>query len=745
MAPHLGMDTQSELINMNTRNTPIRLNQLLLALTAAWGFSQATAQSVYNPSLSEYSRSTSVVQLGIKGIHSKGIIGQGVLVAVLDTGLNLNNPEFKNNVRVRKGYNAVTGSSDVTDAMGHGTHVAGIIAAGADGLGMYGVAPGATILPVKVFGSNYASSTDIDRGLNYASAQGAKVINLSLGASGPTGNAALYNVARTNNTLVVAAAGNDGSANPIWPARYAKDSWANGTIIAVGAVDANKKIASFSNRAGDTANYYLVAPGVSILSSYSTGYAYMSGTSMAAPAVSGAAALVFGYWPYLKANQVSAILLNTADDLGAPGVDAVYGRGMLNVNKALSPQGSFSYKASTGSTVTIALTSKVTSATQPRVSAPSAFGGLVTEVFDEYGRNFTSEEGAVMASRSHLTADDLLGKTDQMLDVAERVLADGSHLVSLRSTPTKVDTTLAKLHTFDMTPAPTKSLVRWQWADGRAFSAGDGGMSALGLGLMAASNWATRLGGVETLLVNPLTQFAPNHRFASVSAPLTYGWTARLGMVRGQAPSTGLQNQANANMQMVELMHQGKYHAFNISTGRMQEQGLLGGFSSAALGLDQSTQSVGTTFSGALALARNWTVAGSYTRSSTQAPSANGLLLAGTAVKSDAWGLGLVKTDTFRQGDRLSLSVHAPLRAASGSLTYSVVEGVNAEDGSPVYGTHTVNLRPAKRELVTEMRYVTRLSGSSSLTAVAALRQNPDHDAQAADQAVIGLRYEESF
>ncbi len=229
----------------------------------------ANGQSLYNPSQNEYLNSTAVVQLGIKGIHSKGIIGQGVVVAVLDTGLNLNNPEFRGNTRVRKGYNAVTGSSDVTDAMGHGTHVAGIIAASANGSGMYGVAPGATLLPVKVFGSSTASSTDIDRGLAYALAQGAKVINLSLGANGPTGNAGLFKVAATNNTLVLAAAGNSGSANPGWPARYAKDAWANGTIIAVGAVDANKKLASFSNKAGDTANFYLVAPGVNIISTYS--------------------------------------------------------------------------------------------------------------------------------------------------------------------------------------------------------------------------------------------------------------------------------------------------------------------------------------------------------------------------------------------------------------------------------------------------------------------------------------------
>lgn len=696
---------------------------------------QAQAQSVYNPSLNEYNNSTSVVQLGIRSVHSQGILGTGVVVAVLDTGLNLNNPEFKGNKRVRTGYNAVTGKTDVTDTLGHGTHVAGIIAAGANGSGMYGVAPGATILPVKVFSGSSASSRDIDRGLLYASSQGAKVINLSLGASGPTGSAGLSSVAATNNTLVLAAAGNEGGANPIWPARYAKEAWANGTIIAVGAVDANKNLASFSNKAGDTANFYLVAPGVNIISTYSSGYAYMSGTSMATPAVSGAAALLFGYWPYLKANQVSAILLNTTDDLGAPGIDAVYGRGMLNVNRALSPQGSYSYKASNGKTVSIALSSKVTTAAQPRVSSPSSFSGLRTEVFDDYGRNYTSEEGAALSVRSQMTLDSLLGRSDQLLDVAEKALPDGSTVSSLRAAPALAGTRPA---------AHAISMVRWQWADGRSVTAGEGGMAAMGLGL-AGSSFAGRIGSLEGMLAQPLTQFAPHHRFVAVGMPLAAGWSARVASVRGQSALGTAQALASGDLQLVEFTHQGRLHALNVSMGKLNEQGLLGGYSSGALGLAQNTRSQGVTFSGALALTRDWTVAGSYTTGHTAAPQASGLLLAGTAIRSDAWGVGLVKSGLLNRHDRFSLSVQAPLRARSGSLNYSVVEGVNPDDGSPIYGAHTVNLRPAKREMVAELRYVTPLSATSNLTAVAAWRQHPDHDAAAAAQTALGVRYQLSF
>ena len=276
----------------------------------------ALAQTTFAPTASETSWSTSVSQLHVQAVHSKGVLGQGVTIGLLDTGLNLANPEFRNNSRVST-YNAVDGSSDVTDSINHGTHVAGVIGAGANGSGMYGVAPLANLLEIKVFNGGTASASSINRGLDYALAHGARVINMSFGTSTPLGDAGLRRAAASNQAVLVVAAGNEGARNPNWPGRYARESWAGGTMLVVGAVDANGRMASFSNRAGDTAQYYLVAPGVNILSTYGSGYGYMSGTSMAAPAVSGAAALIVGYWPYLKASQVAAILLNTADDLGA--------------------------------------------------------------------------------------------------------------------------------------------------------------------------------------------------------------------------------------------------------------------------------------------------------------------------------------------------------------------------------------------------------------------------------------------
>lgn len=704
----------------------------------------ACAQTLFAPNMSEYNWSTTVNQLGMRNIHNQGILGQGVLVAMLDTGLNLANPEFANNPRILTGYNAVDGSSDITDSLNHGSHTTGILAAPGNGTGMYGVAPGASVLMIKVFNGGTASASAINRGIDYAASRGARVINMSLGAASPTGDASLRAVAAANNAVIVVAAGNDGAANPNWPAHYANQGWTNGTMIVVGAVDANKRIASFSNKAGDTAQYYLVAPGVNIISASGTGYAYLSGTSMSTPAVSGAAALITGYWPYLPANKVAAILLNTADDLGAPGVDAVYGRGMLNVNRALSPIGSYTYRTANGGRTTVALNTAGVVSSRPSVSTPSAFQGLKTDVFDDYGRNYTSDEGAALMGRSVMTVDSMLGRPDRMLDAAEQVLASGSHLTRLQSRqmPTqqalRVGANNSSGDPWNHVPNADASMVVLQHASGVTYSAGDGGLSGMSLGLMGSS-LAPRLSGADNVLGNPLLGFAPRHQFASAALLLSRHWTSRVAAARSKSYDS-----AAGDVNLLELAYDNGTQALNISSGQLTEQGVLGGYSQRQLGLNQQTGTRGITVSGAWALGAQWTVTGAISRTRTAAPAAAGMLVDATDIRADGYGVGLVRSDTWRTNDRLSFTINAPLRARSGTLTYSVVNGVD-EAGDPIYGTHTVNLSPTAREWTFETRYVTRLGQDASISAVTAVRVHPDHDASATPQVAMGVRFNRAF
>jgi serine protease len=254
--------------------------------------------------------------------------GAGVTVAVIDTGVS---PEPDLAAQLLPGYDWVAGTAGGTaDGEGHGTHVAGIIAAVAgNGIGVAGLAPKAKILPLRAldnFGSGYES--DIASAIIYAADHGAGVINMSLGgdsASTMLRDAVAY--AQSMDVVVVAAAGNsktEGNAVS-YPAAYPD-------VLAVGATDVSDAAASFSN----TGSYLkLAAPGVEIASTFPGGYAYESGTSMASPYVAAAAALVRSAAPALSATATAAALTVTATDRGAKGRDDVFGSGIVNPLAAL--------------------------------------------------------------------------------------------------------------------------------------------------------------------------------------------------------------------------------------------------------------------------------------------------------------------------------------------------------------------------------------------------------------------------
>ena len=254
--------------------------------------------------------------------------GAGVTVAVIDTGVAAV-PDLSG--QLLPGVDYVTGSGNGTaDAAGHGTHVAGIIAARANnGLGIAGLAPSVKILPVRVLdadGSGYDS--DIANGIVYAADHGASVINLSLGGPGYSSVLAqAVSYALSKNVVVVAAAGNakqSGNAAS-YPAALPG-------VLAVAATDSSDAVAPFSN----TGSYVKVAaPGVHVLSTVPGGYAYGDGTSMASPYVAAAAALVRSANGGLSESAVVTDLTTTATDLGPAGRDDASGSGLVNPLKAV--------------------------------------------------------------------------------------------------------------------------------------------------------------------------------------------------------------------------------------------------------------------------------------------------------------------------------------------------------------------------------------------------------------------------
>jgi subtilisin family serine protease len=268
--------------------------------------------------------------------------GKGVVVAVLDSGTRLDHPDLAPNIWTNFGEVPNNGKDDdgngyvddvhgvdltsrnrttqnLGDGEGHGTHVAGTIAAAMNGRGVVGVAPEARIMTVKVLDASGSGSMGaVADGIRYAAANGARIINLSLGGPGPdTYMAAAVKAADAANALVICAAGNSGSnndAHPIYPASLAAPN-----LIAVAATDPSQ-----GRGIGDYSNYGkltvpIAAPGSEVISTAKDGgYITMSGTSMASPHAAGVAALMAAVRPDASAADLRAMMLQAATRSSLP-------------------------------------------------------------------------------------------------------------------------------------------------------------------------------------------------------------------------------------------------------------------------------------------------------------------------------------------------------------------------------------------------------------------------------------------
>jgi subtilisin family serine protease len=253
-----------------------------------------------------------------------------IKVAVLDTGADYTHPDLKNRILTGKGYNFVNNNSDIMDDNGHGTHVSGIIAASANnGIGISGITGtlDVKIIPVKVLDKNGEGETgNIVKGIKYAVDNGADIINLSFGTDGKVKSIAdAINYAKSKGAFVVAASGNDGGDSD-------NLSPAGDGAFTVAAINPNYKTAYFS----DYGNSIKVsAPGVQILSTVPGGYEAWDGTSMAAPIVTGIAAMVKAENPNLSPSQIQDILDSTAKDIMSKGKDLQSGYGLINAYDAI--------------------------------------------------------------------------------------------------------------------------------------------------------------------------------------------------------------------------------------------------------------------------------------------------------------------------------------------------------------------------------------------------------------------------
>ncbi len=702
-------------------------------------------------------------------LEDSGAGGAGIVIGIVDTGVDFNHPEFAGRI-VSGGtcFSGATCPNPFTQAGGddnrHGTHVAGI-AAGTT----VGVAPLALILPVKVLSATGSGSfADVANGIRYAAANGARVINMSLGASSGTTDllAAMRTAAPT--AVIVSAAGNGGNTKtPSYPAMYAVESGVRGSAIIVGAIDSSTGlIASFSQTPGTACkregfgrraltycarDYFLVAPGVRINSALPNGaYGLLSGTSMATPYVAGVAALVLSASPFLTPAQVTDILFRSATDLGAVGVDNVYGRGLVNPGAALSAVGVTSVPVFGASGNAYGGSGPVerTQLTGPlgiAVAGSDLLSNVV--VLDEYRRDFRANI-ARGAQPGSLAIASMFGGRGEVEGGA--VAFDGMTINAFA------------FSNDDGAGGDTEIARTMFLASGDAF----GGLVTFGHGLgMSRVTPLSAMG--ETLSVhtqagqaNPYAALADGGMFATFTQPVgdfelvtsvaTFtsnddddkavpGFDYKIRNIADRYESYGAYSSTVTALALTGDVAAG----FEISLGLTlahEEGGLLGGRESGALSITDEADTAAFTISFSYELGSGFVAGGSWSEALSDVRTREGAVVRQLDdVTSRAIALNLSREGLLESDDRAVLTIGTGIHLTGGTAFITAANGIDdARDLS--YGNEVIGLA-TEMPVTAELGYELPVFGGAGALGLTALAQDNGDQVETGAFVTLGLDF----
>lgn len=651
-----------------------------------------------------------------------------------------------------------------TFANGHGSAVASLMIAAHDGKGVMGIAPMASVVAYNPFdASGTADWADVRTGVQMLAQNGASIINMSLGVPGWTLNQGWNSVftdpavaAVAKSAVFVVAAGNDGSSqtqNIVWNA-------ANPKLIIVGSVDPTNTISSFSNRPGTAClvttatgpcapgnrlmDRYIVAPGELILVSDGMGgTTRMSGTSFAAPLVSGTVALLHDRWPWLAKypGESVDIVLRTAKDLGAPGTDEVYGRGLLDVTAALSPISFDTLKWYTYDDKGRLDSTQADKIRRPSEVAKWEAKGLFFYAYEEIGgsfRDFAIPASSKLADQSAMSA----GGTMERLQayIYQRFLAwvngsasksgsSGKGFAGFATAASPIPNTYGLNMTMAITPRPRtigfqhsnlpfQSALRVAAPDERfALTVGEGdGALMLGDtgGFGFASDYDPYVGGV-----NPLLGYASGGGYIQAKLRLGDRWTVA-------ANATGRTLRRDFDLLPLDeragVSALGSYRADAQTMSATYAAGdafsLTGTYShlseaNAVLGLqstDRNDLSHGSATDGAslgadIRLARTLSLTASGTLARTRAGGSQNFAIGGRGLVTSAFQVGVAKTGLFDPKDQLRLTVAQPMHLEAGRIDVTMVKVVDRQEGALGAVTDSFDLSGPQRQFIGEAMY----------------------------------------
>jgi len=703
----------------------------------------------------EYRANWGLDHIGAIEAYARGATGEGVTVGLIDSGIDLKSPEYAG--RIHAASRDVAGNRSLQDESGHGTWVSSVIGAARDGVGEHGLAFDARLLvaradiPDSCASECVFSDSAIAAGLDLARENRARVVNISLGGSAATSPlVSAINRATAAGTVVVLSAGNNSAPDPGQMAQVALAPEARGLVLIAGAVGRNNVLSAFSNRAGVARDVFVVAPGDGIFTTDLDGvHVQVRGTSMAAPHVTGAIALLASAFPTLTGPQLVDLIFRTATDLGDPGVDALYGRGLINLARAFAPQGQ---TALAGSGQPVALTGA-------NIALGSAFGdggqlgaalaGAV--VLDMYGRAYAVDLGATvrpsspglglvrrLAMQNHRGAGRLGGEAAALSFAGPRVQE------------------AAVWRRLGMTD-PQLAFQRAPGADGwLSLTLSEGSRLAFGYGRGAEAVLAAVSGdrGAEMPFLSVGDRVGESLGVAAappVSTALGMplgGW--RLGMAASRTTldrddrGSPLVAEGEAVIRTVksQLTRPVAWGELGLTLGWMEESGsVLGARSAAAFGFRAGARTVTAGLSARAHLGPRWSLAADAALGRTRLDAAPGALLAPEGdVWTSSWQLSLSGEGLWRPQDSFGLLLAQPLRVERAVASLTLPTDYAYDTGATGYRAARLNLAPTGREIDIEAVYALPLAESASMAVHGFHRFDAGHDAAGRDDAGIILR-----
>lgn len=709
---------------------------------------------------------------------SQGATGQGVKIAVIDTGIDTDSPEFAG--RIDPASADVAGNGTVEAVDGHGTQVAMVAAAARNNTGIMGIAYNATVIALRAdmpgscanaSGADSDGCVFVDRdiaaGIDRAVGAGATVINLSLGGDAPNSTLiAAVKRAVAAGAVVVVSAGNEGDGSdpaidPNQPNPFASGVRiaGGGSVIIAGSVNEQGQISAFSNRAGAQATWYLSALGERVCCVYENGVlqventpsgnyvTLVSGTSFAAPQIAGAVALLKQAFPNLSGAQMVDILLASARDAGSAGTDAVYGRGILDIAAAFAPRGTMTLA---GGTASVGLMDDIAIGSS---AMGDAFAGTSAQavVLDQYGRAYSTDVGRRMQGAS---------VSPRLLTAIE----NGSRQVGGGTDALNLAFSLAN-GTRGLPAWPAQLRLSRQDAEAAKVLAARAALKIapgqqLGIAFRErAGALVAQLQGQERPAFMIADEAMGEAGFAeSANASLAYrhefgAWGLTAGAQNGQAVLGALRvsdgtldrRRERLGLSSYSLTADRRFGALDAALGvtwMNEQRTALGGYWHDGLG-GAGARTVFADASAGWNLAPGWRLGGAFRQGWTRADRGGASVVKADFV-SRAWSVDLVKQGVLGQFDTLGLRVSQPLRVEGGAFGVTLPVSYDYATLTPTYASRFFSLSPSGREIDGEIAWTGRLFGGDAAASLY-YRKDPGHIASLPDEKGAAVKWSRRF